>query len=517
MVSGHPAKMAITAAKLGRFLLFFLSLTFLATSQESLVVEPDGSTSRTANRRLYPSDLPAISVFDDWKETHHDYRKGSIQQFTSSQKPSTIYTVPGLLNATTLHAIRRLLQTVGPLDTDPDTVDGFATHEFFLENSDIRAGRAGKPGFENDSLVASRQGLRSELSKLTQDALERITTFVNDHHAADCGGACTPCYSLLRRYRPQDRVSHAPHRDGHALVTSVLPLTDYGTEYTGGLYVASATAQRHFVALEAGEAVVHQSDLLHGVQVHPGNEQETLRWSWILWFRDSTTCEDRLDAEWFVECANQGDAVCQLLHATKCSTSECVLEWNLKAARAGHPTACIKIARAYLGRLPSDLAVNRTAARYWFARAVETANDPDAHYGLAEMALQETNPENYALQLNKAVYHLEQSALAHHPFAQFNLGLAHLFGYATVVDPKAAGDWFEQSGLPEGYFARAMYYDSIGNTELRQQFQQRAAVLGFGQEWRKVARQHTGYGGAGGIDLNLPWPPNVAGQVPPQW
>ncbi|MFB0986287.1 MAG: alanine:cation symporter family protein, partial [Phycisphaerales bacterium] len=51
--------------------------------------------------------------------------------------------------------------------------------------------------------------------------------------------------------------------------------------------------------------------LLHGVRVEQGE-----RWSWILWFRDSTACEEH-GGSWFAQCARDGDAVCQGLHANK--------------------------------------------------------------------------------------------------------------------------------------------------------------------------------------------------------
>ena len=45
----------------------------------------------------------------------------------------------------------------------------------------------------------------------------------------------------------------------------------------------------------------------------------------------------------------------------------------------------------------------------------------------------------------------------------------------------------------------------------------RAKALGFGAPWRRLARQATGSGGAGGVDLNFPWPRNEGGQLPPEW
>ena len=45
-----------------------------------------------------------------------------------------------------------------------------------------------------------------------------------------------------------------------------MSLSDYDTEYRGGLYVATNHG-RYALKLNRGDAVMHQSDLLHGVQV----------------------------------------------------------------------------------------------------------------------------------------------------------------------------------------------------------------------------------------------------------
>ena len=76
-------------------------------------------------------------------------------------------------------------------------------------------------------------------------------------------------------------------------------------DYRGGLYVASANSDRRFIALRKGDGVVHRSDLLHGVKVFPVGKEDyedgnMERWSWILWFVDSETCEGEYGYEWYV-------------------------------------------------------------------------------------------------------------------------------------------------------------------------------------------------------------------------
>ena len=64
---------------------------------------------------------------------------------------------------------------------------------------------------------------------------ERITPFVRARYPQACARsaerACTPCYSLLRRYTTEERTTLYTHMDEHALVTVVISLGDHGREY----------------------------------------------------------------------------------------------------------------------------------------------------------------------------------------------------------------------------------------------------------------------------------------------
>jgi len=101
---------------------------------------------------------------------------------------------------------------------------------------------------------------------------------------------------------------------------------------------------------------------------------------------------------------------------------------------------------------------------------------------------------------------------------------------AVIDNMKMAADWFESCGLPEGLAAAGQYYgglayqqqqqhqsQSLQTLELAKEFQRRAVSLGFGTPIRVHARKMTGYGGASGVDINLPWPPNSDRQRPPAW
>jgi hypothetical protein len=153
------------------------------------------------------------------------------------------------------------------------------TYEFYLEKHGS-FGKAlaihGKP--DADPIVRkSRKKVRKQLAKIARPIMqERMTPFVNEHFAAQCKGQCTPCYSFVRRYREHERRTHATHFDIQALVTVVVSLNSYGRDFDGGLHVSTGSgsneagdgpAEKQFLGLQAGDAVAHQSDLLHGVQV----------------------------------------------------------------------------------------------------------------------------------------------------------------------------------------------------------------------------------------------------------
>ena len=552
---------------------------------------------------LRPKDLPGRSVFRQFHTTnatlsfpsdssdggdggtepeflHLPYLMGSVRQINRFEASidAEVAVLPSLVPHETVQQMLQLLRDYGDdnLDDDPDTVDAMPTYEIFVDSVDLRNNsptlkvRDNHNSGNNDIEHYRRKHLRAQLQELTSPYVHRLTQAVRLLYPQECGGiidtdtesasgavsdrACTACYSLIRRYRSSDRLSHAPHYDGHAIATTVVSLSEYGTDYTGGLYVATGHGMREFLNLSIGDAALHKSTLLHGVHVYPPNEGRTAeddhpsdesksrkptaeRWSWIVWFRDSTTCKDH-SVEWFAHCAKEGNPLCQQLHATKIiheqqqspagtttaeqplplsleERSRRVLQLNVQAARGGAAEAAVKVARAYLKLLPSELQFDVDQAKRYFQMAIES-HSPEGHYGMAqilvaEAATEEANgsPPRTDL-LRRAVEHLESAAKQHHAFAAFNLGMAHVFGYGIPVNLEVGVEWFQASGLPEGYFLAAQYAATIGDEARYEQWIDRARVLGMDRPWRQEARHRTGSGGAAGVDLNLMWPPSEA-------
>jgi len=510
-------------------------------------------------RPLRPSDLPEPTVFTDFQNTTIILPNGIRQEVASGKATQINNVVKGgndvladlavlsqAVPRSSIEEILNLLRDYKDYDDDPDTVDGMPSYEIFVDNPELYTDTQTLKYRDVDpKFVAERKVLRGKLNAIMKPYIDTIITpIIHERYPDACTSRgpnrlCTPCYSLIRRYQHGQRQSHATHHDGHAVVTAVISLSDYDIDYRGGLYAATGHGQKQFLALNKGDAVIHQSGLLHGVQVHDvlDNPTKTERWSWILWYRDSPTCDD-FGYEWFADCAYQGDALCQQLHSTKVGeqpgisgqeTSKQVLDLNIKAAAGGAGMAAVKVARAYLHQLPSVLPFDIAKAAEYYQLAIQSDN-PDGHFGMAQLILvgimndyKGKSNEGDAwkdLRLAQVVKHLELASYSGHAFAQFNLGMVHTFGYNNTdpnIDTDLAGEWFEFCGLPEGYFVASHQAKSVGNLQRENQMMERAKIMGHFAPWRAQARHNTGSGGATGVDLNLPWPPNSENRQPPRF
>ena len=355
--------------------------------------------------------------------------------------------VPSLLSVDEVETVLRHV-TSAALDTDADTVDEMATYELYLTNQNARRR-------EPSNVAAARAPLRNALNAFLSPIIEeRITPFVAQRFAAAFGAAgsptaCTPCFSLVRRYRPSERRTHAAHFDVQALATVVVSLSTAGVDFPArsGLYVSTGGADRRYVSLRAGDAVVHQSDLLHGVDIGDADADADAgadagadadagagteagaeagaasvdaaddaweRWSLILWYKDSPTCEERGHL-WNAEAAARGDSpVAAFLHALRvhldpalhANTNAAAVRkarWMRKAADGGFGKAMNELGMAYGG----GLGVPRSAASAarWFRRALDEADEPDAAFNLGQLILERaTALEERAARGPKVVY-----------------------------------------------------------------------------------------------------------------
>jgi hypothetical protein len=445
---------------------------------------------------LRPDDLQPFPQFTAWENTTVAGRAvahGRILQ-QSEARETRFAVLPQVVQLDEVDAILALMNDPNlVLDSDPDTVDGMSTREMFAWDATDVAATSGTFATETGTFAKidkARAPIRRALQNIMEPILEdRITPFIRANYPDECGDngvrACTPCYSLVRSYKVGERNSHATHYDDHARVTVVVSLKEFGRDFRGGLYIATGRSQRKFVGLGQGDAVVHKSDLLHGVHIEDDGGE---RWSWIVWYRDSVSCAD-YGHEWFADCSNQGSATCNYLHASKGIPGQSNVQkmahrvdLNQKAASQGHGAAMIKLARAHLGRLPSLEPVNIPKAAEMFRASIASAAEPDGFYGLAQMMLErqtdpirgvdaesavhahtrttgsDVRPEDRrlakayargdaeAVRLITVVALLEAAAAGRHPFAMYNLGIVHFLGYGVKkIDHRLSTSWL---GIP---------------------------------------------------------------------
>lgn len=209
-------------------------------------------------------------------------------------------------------------------DEDMDSVDNESTYEFYLEKSgtfEAIGSIPGKPDID-PAIMADRLPTREKLARITGPIQARILPFINQRFP-ECNGKCTVCHSLVRRYRENERRSHKMHFDIQALITIVVSLNSARRDFSGGLFISTGSV-RHLLELQEGDAVIHQSDLLHGVEVSSGQ-----RWSWIMWLKDTADCQSR-SSEWHLEAAQTGNPLAQFLHAHRSKEESVKFGWLLR-------------------------------------------------------------------------------------------------------------------------------------------------------------------------------------------
>mmetsp|Transcript_29430 Transcript_29430/g.54474 ORF Transcript_29430/g.54474 Transcript_29430/m.54474 type:complete len:574 (-) Transcript_29430:316-2037(-) len=344
-------------------------------------------------------------------------------------------------------------------DVDLDSVDMSSTYEFYVEKSGNADGIKeinGKPD-QDASVFEQRKPPREQLSAIMDPIVrDRILPFVNKEYNRACSQSnseCTVCHSLVRRYSEDERLEHPAHFDLQALVTVVVSLSSYGTDFEGGLYVSTGAGRRQskYIAMQAGDAVAHQSNLLHGVRVERG-----ARWSWIMWFKDTKDCsaeEGRL-LNWTTEDAERGDPVAQFIQGKRTSFLKNQLYWFNRSASSGFFESCNEMGQFY-----SDDSVgqkNIYEATQWFSKATQLApDDPKAFYNLGRMAIEE---QNFA----KAVKLFEKAATNGLALAAFNMAVAHYKGQGAEKDYTAAALWMERASTGNSLMIAYQLWTELG-------------------------------------------------------
>ena len=331
---------------------------------------------------------------------------------TSGRK---MYMLPQLLTADEIAALHSAAIECGAYDTaEADTVDKAPTFQAnIFEDGEVAA-------------AATVAGLLKPI------VAERLLPYVRAKFS--CPDACVGD-ALLRRYRAGERMSLNLHYDIQAFATAIIPLSVQRqpagahegaaaphsppsgglSAYTGGLFVqgGASRSSRRLVRFEsAGDVLVHQFDLMHGVDVQGGD-----RYAVAVWFYDSPDSRARGTAPWVLAAAEGGNADAQFLQATFCAQGrfgnqqddEVAAEWLERGAAQGHATSELGLARHLLGAGEEERAAG------YFRRAAEQG-------------------------------HVE---------AQYSLALCHLDGMGVPPDRIAAAEWFGRAAEEGGEFGEA--------------------------------------------------------------
>ena len=271
-------------------------------------------------------------------------------------QPSKYLLLPSLASQ---DQIKRLRGEADPVEFDvrPDSVDGAPSYELYVVKDGV---------VQNEALGNLMQPILRTLQK-------HVGLWPICQQQA---GGCFPCTSLIRRYRPSERLAHYEHVDGHAAATAVISLSSR-REYRGGLFLSNLTT-RTLLPLDSGDAVLHASDLFHGVDVAEGE-----RWSLVVWFRTCPHCTMAGSSEWYRARAEAGEPFGAFLHASRVTQTISspkerqarAAYWYNRSAVGGFAPAMHRMGNAYATGegVPADLR----AAAYWLERAITSGSASD--------------------------------------------------------------------------------------------------------------------------------------------
>ena len=260
------------------------------------------------------------------------------------------------------------------------------------------------------------------------------------------------------------RGRHNPFR-AQALITVVVTLND---DFRGGLYVSTGGERdRTVLPLGRGDAIVHQADLLHGVEIADDGGE---RWSWIIWYRDHERCQLH-SHEWSEQGARAGDPVAMYLHAQRLSSAPGMslaehhrrrVFWLRRSAHGGFSQAMFSLSSP-------DLARNPAETKRWLKRAIAVANDSQACLQYARILQQEvgsaavTSPGRDGEGLSEWLQLYLRAAEGGLAKAMHIVGGALIKGLGGATrDPIAAVRWLEEAGTKDSLIEAARQHELAG-------------------------------------------------------
>lgn len=386
-------------------------------------------------------------------------------EFSNFTRVSTLRKLKNVMSQEEVAQMLKLLPQ--QFSTLADSVDLLPSHEYYIENHIF------------DPRTIRLPADTSPLVNLTRRIIEnRLLPYMRERYSCP---KCRVCASLVRRYRSGDRMSHPAHYDNQAFITAVVSLTSYGEHFTGGLYTRTLPGTERFISTQAGEAIVHQHDLEHGVRVAEG-----VRYSWILWLQDSSTCQDKPNPDWFLHDAYKGDPVALFNMGTQRRDSEALVDQAANqafrffqiAAKKEYPRAQFKLAQSYYsGR---GVEQNYSLARYWFEKAADQ-NMSIAAYNLAKMISKGEGGAPDEAAAEKRYRQILGDAFEPQVAAFNNLAVLLYRGapgiHRNLEEAKQLWERAAQEGLAVGALNLAEVYKNDNNTKASKHWHARYAEL----------------------------------------
>ena len=321
-----------------------------------------------------------------------------------------------LLSEEEVDAVKAELQGMNPDPATLDSTDGLPAYEMYIRH-----------GGQDLSQYPSA----AHLPRIT----ERVRAFAADKYGCV---DCFVCTVLLRRYQAAERMIVHSHFDRHAYVTAVVSLNP--SDFSGGLFLQRTPARdsRAFFSVNGTDAVFHQYDLNHGVEVLNGT-----RYSAIFWLTDTrASCADSA-APWYRLPAEAGNADAQdalgelhaMGHLGYSRDMLAAAEWSRRAAEQGHYMSQSRLGRMLLsgeGGVPRDKA----SGVRWVRTAAEQGYPPAQHtMGLACQSV------DAPCGLEDAASWFALAAASGIADAQYELGVAYVNGDGLEVNLTAGVHW----------------------------------------------------------------------------
>jgi len=359
-----------------------------------------------------------------------EHRRTVTQIFQKYKKRSKLHMIERLLEA---DEVSTIVSTLGDVQfsRSPDAIDGLPSHMIRLNTG---------PNCKDFCAPA-------ETAKKLQDLVipiihTRLLPYLK--HRYECKD-CAVCNIAFRQYAAGElgqRASVQTHYDDAYFASAEIGLDVQGLEYDGGLYVEDE-GERKVVPLKTGDAMFHQYDLPHGVDV-----QEGRRTSMLVQFQDSSDCMPD-HVKWYLKGSKQGDPVAkfQLGQLFQVGTQKTPknLTKALRLFEAANDKGYRKAAAAmaellvHTAEIPSDEALAMKVLK-----EASDAGDSRSTYLLAQRMLQ-TQGADHA----KAVELLKRVAEPSHglPLSAYSLGNLYL-GESDAVgkDLQKAITWWRMAG-----------------------------------------------------------------------